>query len=866
MKLRALVVIAAFACTAACVDFDATYRDCVARGACPGGLNPTGGGAGGGAPSGGVLAVEPSPADLRTVAGETLTTTFTIRNVGALTVRQVAIADPTESHFVKKATACSGSELAPDASCEVDIELSILADAGVVTGLFRVNSADAPTVEVPLSGRAVPRLTAEPTALDFGAVNLLDESLPRTVVVTNNSPLVTSGTLSFRTNAQYRAAPGTCSALAPRESCTAEVSYRPTTADGGATLTIQGLRPDGGSIADQQAIVALTGFGYPSANLAFVPSSVFVVGPPNVPTSRSLSLTNLSPFERSGPFTLSLLDDAGVFSLDAGECSSGDLDPGASCSVEVGITGSSTLSVIFGAKLLATMADGGLRFADVAGGAFELVPLTVRVNGDAGFVDSVNDAGAGPLTCAAPDVCTAWVPRGLPLVLRANDQPPNGIFSGWTSPCSSANPSCTVRPTSDAGISTSVQFEPQINTLTILFPTPKKEGVITLFPTPAWAGPGLTCDTNSVQTCTGQFYYFRQVTLFVRGDNGATLGALGAACDGGVDCTLSMAVPRSASVTWRSSDTNLAFVSSANWTPFGGRDSADQLCLADAMDAGLPGTRWVAWLGSADAGAPVNRLATNLGWQRPDGRVIALNRAALNLNELRNTLSVTARGGTATSANVFTGTTGDGGLGATCADWTSDAGLATIGGTSRGGPGWTDTGTSTCATTTARVYCFEDESTRGPPVVQRPPPASRLVFTSVATRDGLASDAELDQLCEAEASAAGLTPTGFSPYRTREDGGASVGRFDLTGPGYYRVDGVRVADPASTLGTQIPEQALVLSATGATVTGCQWRTGCNNWSTNSAAVTGTVHDATLTTWGTSTLSCDQFCHLICVQR
>jgi hypothetical protein len=861
MKLRALFLIAALALTA-CKDFDATYRDCVARGACPEGMDNPGGGT-----SERVLAVDPSPGDLRSVVNERLTTPFTVRNVGSQTVHQVFIGDPTESHFAKQAaTECSGADLAPDASCSVNIDFMIGPDAGQVTGAFRVTSADAPTVEVQLVGREVPYLTAAPAQLDFGLVNLLEQSPPQAVVVTNNSPVLTSGTITFKTNNQYRVPSGACAPLAPRQSCSAEVVYTPTIADGGSTLTIQAVLRDGGLIANQRTSVDLSGSGYPSADVAFAPAGLFVVTPPGVPVAKALRVLNISPYESSGPFGLSLLDDAGVFTLDAGECGGADLAPGASCQLAIGINEFATPNTTFAAKVVATLQDGGMRFGDLSGGVYELVPLTLTIQGDGGFVDSRMGTAASPSTasagveCRGPGVCTAWVPRGLSLTLSAHDAPPEALFSGWTPLCAApATPTlCTLKPTLDAGTSMTARFIRQTNPLSV-FPYPGSSGVLKTF-------TSFTTNVDCGLTCSVSYPYTQRVTVFAYGTNGKTLQSLGGDCGGTVDCTVSMDAGRTVNATWRTLPTNMAFVSTF-WTPGAGLASADTQCADDAADAGFGGVRtWVAYLSSADAGPAYDRLKTDTGWVRPDGVVVAVNRQALKDGNLRGVLGRFARGG-GVYANIYTGTRADGGLGDTCDDWTSDAGTATLGRSNADHGEWTEYSTAAACAGPGYVYCFEDTLGRGPPVVQAPPPDARLGFTTVSVRDGLTTDAELEAICQNEAQDAGLAaPSTFSPYRSWQDGGSSLTRFDLKGPGYYRVDGVRWLDPASGLGFGILDQAIGLSALGSPVTGCQWRTGCGNWSINTDAGVGTTLNASVASFTLTNRPCDTMCHFICLQR
>lgn len=154
----------------------------------------------------------------------------------------------------------------------------------------------------------------------------------------------------------------------------------------------------------------------------------------------------------------------------------------------------------------------------------------------------------------------------------------------------------------------------------------------------------------------------------------------------------------------------LAFISSTQTQLGTGIGEGDAFCEQRAAAAGLDGN-WLAWL--SDSGdEPASRFADiGLGWETPNGVVIADDLADLTDGIIDNALRYNEFGNQQTSAipNVFTGTLADGtASGADCSGWTSASGSATAGTSGTKDGRWTDDGTLSCGAP-ARLYCFEQD-------------------------------------------------------------------------------------------------------------------------------------------------------------
>jgi hypothetical protein len=191
----------------------------------------------------------------------------------------------------------------------------------------------------------------------------------------------------------------------------------------------------------------------------------------------------------------------------------------------------------------------------------------------------------------------------------------------------------------------------------------------------------------------------------------------------------------------------------------------------------------------------------------------------------------------------------------TCTDWTSSSGTASGGGVGEGGY-FTGFNGFACSSL-AHVMCFGTDFTTPVSVA---PAAGRQVF---ATSDAFTPSAGLaaaDALCQTEAQATSLAnPTHFLAALATST--ASVAsRFNLTGPTWVRVDGVRVAaspadfmagnllaPPATDARGQVVEsEGWMGSSGGLTRPAMNAAENCDNWSSVASTSTAMIFD---TTWG-----------------
>lgn len=268
---------------------------------------------------------------------------------------------------------------------------------------------------------------------------------------------------------------------------------------------------------------------------------------------------------------------------------------------------------------------------------------------------------------------------------------------------------------------------------------------------------------------------------------------------------------------------SLAF---GTWPDAGGQvgtAAADQICSTRATIAGLPDpASFVAWLSdsSNDAWCRVHGLggkrANNCGlpalpanagpWQGTNGQPLlaalpaGLGDNGANYTPLRfNEFGLALPGGW---EPVPTGTDSQGvASGTPCDDWTNPAAAGSTAGGSTGQTtiGWTASGTLPCSVPNRRLYCLQ----AGPGPALPAQRWGRMAFLTSATGSGdlsswpqaggAAGVAAGDNICRAEASAAGLSHAAtFLAWLGSGTTGAAT-RFREDGP-WRRPDGVRIAD------------------------------------------------------------------------
>jgi len=303
--------------------------------------------------------------------------------------------------------------------------------------------------------------------------------------------------------------------------------------------------------------------------------------------------------------------------------------------------------------------------------------------------------------------------------------------------------------------------------------------------------PGLDC---SAPPCRGSFPVGTQVTLesqtvtqFRHGFSG-----WGGPCSGLDEC--SFIASANVTVTAAFDPANLAFVTSATTTGnLGGREGGDALCNSLAAAAGQPG-EYFAWLSTSTASA-VDRMRGARGWIRTDGLPVVDTLDdfqgdmfyPIQVDEARRNVGI---------VSVLTASTGAGRLGppggVPCADFTSGLPGGTVvdgGNTSAIGFRFSSFNQAACSVLRP-IYCFGVDRE----VAIRPrPDDGRVAFVSGGFLPA-GGRAGADQFCRSEASRLGLTGSFKALLATSTASPAS--QFDLTGPPWVGLDGVRITATA----------------------------------------------------------------------
>jgi hypothetical protein len=310
---------------------------------------------------------------------------------------------------------------------------------------------------------------------------------------------------------------------------------------------------------------------------------------------------------------------------------------------------------------------------------------------------------------------------------------------------------------------------------------------------------------------------------------------------------------------------NLAFVTSQRYTvaelPAPG-DAANRECARVAAAAGLPGSRFVAWLaspgssaGAADEISPSGSFQHRGGWVRSDGLPVARSLASLTRGELLHPVLLDENGVAQTSAGTAWTAVSTAGTLATestrgalsCRSWASSA-ASDSGGIALSNSTYLGQGLTGLCSGSNKLLCFGDDSDAELPAV---PLTGRLAFLSRAyfnTSTGLAG---ADAICQSEACAAGLTGSNdcaASPGSTRifkaylhTSARAAWERFDLSGPSWQRPDGTAWLREAGDLAADAKDRltGLVVRADGSYAlqgevwVGNQRGDNCRDWTSTS---------------------------------
>jgi hypothetical protein len=358
--------------------------------------------------------------------------------------------------------------------------------------------------------------------------------------------------------------------------------------------------------------------------------------------------------------------------------------------------------------------------------------------------------------------------------------------------------------------------------------TVNKTGAAAAFATVS--GGGVDCGA----TCSITVAVGTQVTLTqaVTARKGAWFQQWSGGCTGSGGCVVTLNDDLTVSAEFDS--VNYVFVTSTPTSAALGaitddvQSVADNLCKTAASNAGLPGTKWAAWIStSASSGSGAKNAKDKLtgarGWIRPDGQPFADQIPGGIADAIFYPPRVDETGATIDSGEqVATGTLAGNLVGPNCTDWSSSSG-STQGGEAFAGSGGWSASYHFAGCSAVRFYCFGiDYSTQIIP----PKMSGHVAFLSTPfTMTASSSRDTADAQCQTDANANPTrVPAGtYQALLALTTEAASV-RF--TPPAYtstlpwVRPDGVEVvAQPADLFNTSPAIDTLILAPIDVTAAG-----------------------------------------------
>jgi len=191
------------------------------------------------------LAITGGPGLGTVIVGATGTAvSFTVTNSGDSNSGVVTVGASDAGRFPISANTCVGKDLKKGDACTFAVQFQPASgDSGVVTGtLTATGAASGIPAVLNVNGTAVPpaKLTATPTALEFGKVPLNEETPAQTLTITNVGGAPTGTLAVTNTGAQFSIKGDTCTGatLAATKTCTITVTFSPTTTSNDVTGTI----------------------------------------------------------------------------------------------------------------------------------------------------------------------------------------------------------------------------------------------------------------------------------------------------------------------------------------------------------------------------------------------------------------------------------------------------------------------------------------------------------------------------------------------------------------------------------------------------------------------------------------------------
>lgn len=329
-------------------------------------------------------------------------------------------------------------------------------------------------------------------------------------------------------------------------------------------------------------------------------------------------------------------------------------------------------------------------------------------------------------------------------------------------------------------------------------------------------------------------------------------------------CTLNVRANKTIGATF--TPYNKVFVTSVAYgvgandaTHFNSQATANQLCTTRANNAGMPGN-FVAWLSSGTL--PAKDALTARGWVRPDGLPVLDSMAAFaSTGQFFNPITRTeANVDIATTARVWTGTNDNGLALNTCTDWTNTTGTASVGRPFAGSGWWTRNNTTLACSSTANLYCFQNDY-NAPVLPSVPTTNAKLAFTTSGNYNPSGDINTLHGFCQAEANAAGIGTSRTFKALVAPASGSAASVFTSSGSSvsWYRVDGVRLFNLATLQAGGLPAAAMAVTASGVyvrqkaawtgqyTTSAVESGNNCDDWANTGTGVYGAAY-LTETNW------------------
>jgi hypothetical protein len=321
------------------------------------------------------------------------------------TIASVVLAGADASSFRIVFDGCSSLPVPPAFSCPVSVGFDPAAGRTFNASLvFNDDAVGSPQV-VPLSGLGLaPAASLSPQQLDFGSVQVGQQSQPQSVTLTNSGNFqLNVVSVATTAGAPFTVGADTCTgaAIAPGGSCSVAVTFAPS-ARGAFTLPLTFTDDAPGSpqqvTLTGQAVVRQLTVSPASLNLGQQP-----VGSTDASTQQMVTVANSGP----DPVDLSGITVSPGFAIGTQTCPAGALAPGASCTIGVYAT-PTAVGPYAGQLTIADDATGAPQTVALSavglGGVLSLSPASVdfgsvTVNSKSAPVTvTVTNAGNIPIT------------------------------------------------------------------------------------------------------------------------------------------------------------------------------------------------------------------------------------------------------------------------------------------------------------------------------------------------------------------------------------------------------------------------------------------------------------------------------------